>query len=365
MCKRFHIQICKRYHIRIDRDITKGANDISANIYDVAKLSNKSIATVSRVINKSGYVSEKTREEVMKAIETLNYNPNQIAISLTKKRTSTLGLIIPDITNPYYGELTKHIEANANKYGFQIFLCNDDEDPVKAWNYIQNMVAKKVETIIFAVPKEDDENIAKLKKAALGIPVIQIGCRNRNEENVYNVYIDYEYGAYNATEHLIELGHRKISYIGGLDISYATKKRFDGYKKALEKHGIKYEDNWVVYGTYSLEHGYNTFNKFVEDGNIPTAVLAGNDKIALGVYKAASDAKLKVGYDLSIVGSDDIDIASYLVPSLTTVKSPLDQIGDYVAKLSHDIIKNEEKVINDSLIFKPKLIVRDSTKPIA
>ena len=130
---------------------------MSSNIYDVAKLSNKSIATVSRVINGSGYVSENTKKDVLEAVKKLNYNPNQIAISLTTKKTSTLGLLIPDITNSYFGELIRHIESRANDYGFQIFLCNYEGNREKVWKYIQNMMAKSVDAIIFTVPKENGD----------------------------------------------------------------------------------------------------------------------------------------------------------------------------------------------------------------
>lgn len=342
----------------------KRRDKLSSNIYDVAKLSKKSISTVSRVINESGYVSENTKKEVLDAIKKLNYKPNQIAISLTTKKTSTLGLLIPDITNPYFGELIRHIESRANDYGFQIFLCNYEGNREKVWKYIQNMVAKNVDAIIFSVPKENSDILDRLKEAAPGITAIQIGCRNTDEKNIYNVAIDYEHGGYIATKYLLELGHRDICFLAGLDNSYATKKRLDGYKHALGDYNIEFIKDRVIYGEYTLEHGYYSFKKLIQDKNIPTAVLAGNDKIAIGIYKALSESNLKVGQDVSIIGSDDIDIANYIYPGLTTLKLPIDRIGSYVADLAYKIIKHEDKTEINSLEYKPELIIRESTMEI-
>ena len=337
---------------------------MSSNIYDVAKLSNKSIATVSRVINGSGYVSENTKKDVLEAVKKLNYNPNQIAISLTTKKTSTLGLLIPDITNSYFGELIRHIESRANDYGFQIFLCNYEGNREKVWKYIQNMMAKSVDAIIFTVPKENGDILDRLKDVAPNMPVIQIGCSNADEKNIYNVTIDYEYGGYIATKYLLELGHRDICFIAGLDISYVTRKRLEGYKRALKDYNVEFIEDRVIYGEYSLEHGYFSLKQLIQDNNIPTAVLAGNDKIAIGIYKALSEANLKIGKDVSIIGNDDIDIANYIQPSLTTLKLPVDRIGTYVADLAYKIIKNENGIEINSLVYKPELIKRESTVEI-
>ena len=337
---------------------------MSSNIYDVAKLSNKSIATVSRVINGSGYVSENTKKDVLKAVKKLNYNPNQIAISLTTKKTSTLGLLIPDITNSYFGELIRHIESRANDYGFQIFLCNYEGNREKVWKYIQNMMAKSVDAIIFTVPKENGDILDRLKDVAPNMPVIQIGCSNADEKNIYNVTIDYEYGGYIATKYLLELGHRDICFIAGLDISYVTRKRLEGYKRALKDYNVEFIEDRVIYGEYSLEHGYFSLKQLIQDNNIPTAVLAGNDKIAIGIYKALSEANLKIGKDVSIIGNDDIDIANYIQPSLTTLKLPVDRIGTYVADLAYKIIKNENGAEINSLVYRPELIKRESTVEI-
>ena len=335
-----------------------------SNIYDVAKLSNKSIATVSRVINGSGYVSENTKKDVLEAVKKLNYNPNQIAISLTTKKTSTLGLLIPDITNSYFGELIRHIESRANDYGFQIFLCNYEGNREKVWKYIQNMMAKSVDAIIFTVPKENGDILDRLKDVAPNMPVIQIGCSNADEKNIYNVTIDYEYGGYIATKYLLELGHRDICFIAGLDISYVTRKRLEGYKRALKDYNVEFIEDRVIYGEYSLEHGYFSLKQLIQDNNIPTAVLAGNDKIAIGIYKALSEANLKIGKDVSIIGNDDIDIANYIQPSLTTLKLPVDRIGTYVADLAYKIIKNENGAEINSLVYRPELIKRESTVEI-
>lgn len=337
---------------------------MSSNIYDVAKLSNKSIATVSRVINGSGYVSENTKKDVLEAVKKLNYNPNQIAISLTTKKTSTLGLLIPDITNSYFGELIRHIESRANDYGFQIFLCNYEGNREKVWKYIQNMMAKSVDAIIFTVPKENGDILDRLKDVAPNMPVIQIGCSNADEKNIYNVTIDYEYGGYIATKYLLELGHRDICFIAGLDISYVTRKRLEGYKHALKDYNVEFIEDRVIYGEYSLEHGYFSLKQLIQDNNIPTAVLAGNDKIAIGIYKALSEANLKIGKDVSIIGNDDIDIANYIQPSLTTLKLPVDRIGTYVADLAYKIIKNENGAEINSLVYRPELIKRESTVEI-
>lgn len=331
------------------------------NIYDVAKLSKRSISTVSRVINGSGYVSENTKKEVLEAVKKLNYQPNQIARSLTMKKTSTIGLLIPDITNTYFGALIRHIESRANDYGLQIFLCNYEGNREKVWKYIQNMVAKNVDAIIFAVPKENSDILDKLREVAPNLPVIQIGSRNTFEKHIYNVPIDYEYGGYIATKYLLDLGHRDICFLAGLAISYATRKRLNGYKNALIEYNVEFIEDRVIYGEYTLEHGYYSFKQLIKDNKLPTAVLAGNDKVAIGIYKALSESNLKVGKDVSIIGSDDIDMANYIYPGLTTLKLPVDEIGTYVADLAYKMIKHESEIEISSLVYKPELIIREST----
>lgn len=329
-------------------------------IKEVAKEAKVSISTVSRVLNNSGYTSEKTRKKVLNAVKKLDYKGSLVAAALTKKQTLTLGLIIPDIKNIFYSDLTRVIEDEANRHGFNIFLCNTDNNLEKEAEYIQLLISKGVDGIIFSTPVEADKNIIELKEKNSDFPIVILGSKIINL-NVNEILVDNFDGAYKAVSHLLQLGHKDIAYIsGGMD-TYAAMQRFKGYKAALSDYGIPVNEDFVIFDNFYIDSGYKNGLNLLQSKHIPTAIFAGNDSIAVGIYKAARELNITIPEQLSVVGFDDSQYAEILYPMLTTIHSPIKELGQRAIEIMVRSIK-EKQIYKETLVFSTTFIERESTK---
>ncbi|MFD2923038.1 LacI family DNA-binding transcriptional regulator [Halobacillus naozhouensis] len=328
-------------------------------IKDVAKVANVSISTVSRVLNKSGYTSTGTKEKVMKAVEELNFEKNMVATAMIKKKTSTLGLIIPDIKNIFYGELTRAIEDKANQYGFNVILCNTDNDLDKEADYLNFLLRKGVDGIIFSTPEMNDRNIREIMKKRPDLPFIIIGSKVEGVQ-LDEILVDNLEGGYQATEHLLELGHRKIGFIGGQLDSYATSERYKGYEKAFNDYGLTPNESYVRLDEFKIHSGYNIGKDLLSLSERPTAIFAANDAIAVGVYKAARELDINIPDELSVIGFDDSQYADIVYPPLTTIRTPIIEMGEKTVDLAIQISR-KGKNFKETVTYQPSLIERDST----
>ncbi|GAF24864.1 transcriptional regulators [Moorella thermoacetica Y72] len=329
---------------------------MGVTIYDVAKKAGVSTATVSKVINKKGSVGQETTERVLKAIEELGYKPNLIAQALSGKNTHTIALILPDITNPFFAEIARGVEDRARELGYNVVLCNTDNDTVKEEEYVTALQQKNIDGFIFATATKDDPVIPRLYKQDIPISLI---VRDLPGVNVSTVLVDDYQGGYIATRHLTELGHRRIGLIvGPLNIASYTE-RLRGYVQALSEVGQPFIPELVLSGRNRIDEGHKLGLSLLSIEEPPTAVFVANDPIAVGVMKAAVTLDYKLPQDLSIVGYDNTVFASICDPPLTSVAQPVDEMGRMVAELTIKAIGGDRTPYR--VVLPPSLVERQST----
>ena len=326
-------------------------------IRDVAKAAGVSTATVSRALNEAELVTEATRRKVLEAIERLGYRPNAVARGLTTKKTKTIGLIVSDIMNPFYPEVARGVEDVTSTYGYSIILCNTDRNPKKEAAYINLLIEKRVEGIVFASLPTDRTLLVNLERS--GIPWVSAGNAIANMEQDC-VVVDNVLGAYQAIQHLIGLGHKRIGHITGPLHEPVTQERIEGFRRAAANYGLDPDELPVIEADYRQVGGYAAALKMLALTPPVTAIFAGNDLMAIGALEAAHERGLKVPEDLAIVGFDDIPIAALHTIQLTTVAQPKAEIGSLAARMLLDKIERLSTGENhpNKVVLVPKLIVR-------
>jgi LacI family transcriptional regulator len=326
-----------------------------SNILDVALKAKVSIATISRVVNNSPHkVNPNTREKVLKVIRELDYRPNALAKGLLMKKTMTIGVIIPDISNPYYAEIVRGIQDVADHYGYAILLLNTDRNQDRIIKHIYFLREKSADGIIFSGGVIHGEKVlSSLKEMKERVVVI-----GRHKVDFPAVLIDNMGGAIKATEHLIVLRHKRIGYIGGPDKSSSARDRLSGYKNALIQRGYSIEKNLIRKGDFTPKSGYVAARDLIQKER-PSSIFAVNDQMALGAIRGAKESGLRVPEDLAVVGFDNIPFSSYFDPSLTTVEIPKYHIGAAAMEMAVNLISggNTEKI----RWFDTRLLIRDST----
>ncbi len=324
-------------------------------ILDVALKANVSIATVSRVINNSPHkVNPITKKKVLKVIRELDYHPNALAKGLLMKKTMTIGIIIPDISNPYYAEIVRGIQDLADPYGYAIILLNTDRNQDRIIKHIYFLREKSADGIIFSGGIIQGEKVLSCLKE-LRERVVVIG---RHRVDFPAVIIDNVGGAMKATQHLIELNHKRIGFIGGPDKSTSAKERLLGYRNALMQRDYPIDKELIRKGDLTARSGYLSAKELIQEKG-PTAIFAANDLMAFGTICAAKESGLRVPDDLAVVGFDNILFGSYFTPPLTTVEIPMYHVGAAAMEMLVNLIskKNAEKL----RWFDTKLLIRDST----
>lgn len=325
-------------------------------IQDVARRAGVSIATVSRVINRIDHkVKKKTRERVLKAISDLDYRPNALARGLLMKKSMTVGLIIPDISNPYYAEIVRGIQDVADQKGYDIILLNTDRRPERIVKAIHLLREKIADGVIFSGGVISGFGpLSALKELRERVVVI-----GRHDVNFPAAMVDNIGGATQAIQHLIDLGHRRIAYIGGPEDSYAMIDRLKGCQTAHAQNGIEMDRSLIRWGQLTVESGMTDTESLLETKDPPTAIFAGNDWKAFGAIHAARKRGLKVPEDLAVVGFDNIQLADFFDPSLTSVEIPRYELGARTMEMLVDLI--DQKDFDRVRWFKTHLVVRNSS----
>ncbi|WP_284036904.1 LacI family DNA-binding transcriptional regulator [Neobacillus sp. 114] len=333
---------------------------MSVTIKDIAKKAGVSITTVSRIMNnKSEGIRKETCEKVLKVIEELNYKPNSIARSMITKKTNTIGLVIPDIRNPFFPELVRGVEDVANNAQYTVFLCNTDSSHRKETDYLTIMKEKNVDGIIFSGPQETQSKEFYQTVQEYEIPVVLLD-RGQENRDFGGVYIDNEKAGYLATKHLLELSHRKIGCITGPANIPNSNERFKGYTKALSEFQVPIDDSIIITGNYQMEGGYQAAKTLLKEKDV-TAIFAFNDLMAFGVYQAAVELGINIPNDLSVVGFDNLTYNQLLIPKLTTIEQSAYKMGEIAATMLFDQINNKN-ISKEQVFMEPKLIINGSTK---
>ena len=329
---------------------------------DVARRAGVAPITVSRAINDSGYVSVKTRARVEKAVEELGYVPNRLARSLRLKRTQTLALVVTDITNPFWTTVARGVEDAAQDAGFNVILCNTDESEAKQEQYLDVLLQKQVDGILL-VPARDSEALAGwIQRCAVPVVVLD---RRVCSGQVDLVCGDSEGGAHQLVDHLLALGHRRIAVLSGpRDVSTAVD-RVRGYAEALAEAGLEVRADWVCYGQFSIESGYEMTQQVLTARPCPTALFAVNNFIAIGALRALRDAGLRVPEDMSVVAFDDLISELVIEPFLTVADQPAYEMGQRAAELLLARLSEPSANGYEEVVLPTEITVRASSGPPA
>ncbi|MEV9640805.1 LacI family DNA-binding transcriptional regulator [Mammaliicoccus sciuri] len=328
-------------------------------IQDVAKHASVSIATVSRVINNQGGVRAETEKRIVHAIKELGYVRNAVARSMKKKETKMIGIIIPDINNPFFPLVVSGIEQQARKKGYYTMLSNTSESPIVESEIINILVERGVDGVVITTADEYGKQFQILQEQ--GIPVVALD-RRINEYNFDSVLIDNIDGAYQATKQLILQGHQDIAIICGPHSTTPGRDRFAGYLKALSDYEIPLNDQFVVQGSFSEEGGYSATRTLNELEVRPTAIFSSNNLMSIGCIKALQDLEWRLGEEVAFIGFDDIEIATFTKPKLSVVSRPMNALGELAFQLLHERILANEVFSPRNYLLSPELKIRESCR---
>ena len=332
---------------------------MAVTLNDIADLAGVSVSTVSRVLNQkaSKYrISSETEEIILQAAARLNYRPNQIARGLRLKKTNTVGVIAPDVSNPFFAYIIKRIQNIAHNLGYSIVVCNTDENLEQEIEHVNVLYRNRVDGLI-AMPV-GQEYAHYLDWNEKGTPLVLLD-RCFDEVIARSVVVDNYSGSYEAIEHLISHGHRRVAFIQGLPGTYTNNERLRGYRDALTAHGIPVDDELIAGGDFREENGYMETRLLLASSNPPTALFATSDLITLGALKAISEEGLEIPDDVSLIMFDDFDFAPYMKCPLTAVRQPKEMMGEMAVKLLVEQLRGEKRD-GMRVVLKTKLVVRES-----
>lgn len=317
------------------------------------------MATVSRVVNGNPNVKPTTRKKVLEAIDRLGYRPNAVARGLASKKTTTVGVIIPDISSIFYSELARGIEDIATMYKYNIILSNSDQNTDKELHLLNTMLGKQVDGIVFMGGNITDVHVEEFKRSP--VPIV-LAASVEEQAQTPSVNINYEQAIYDSVQLLVEKGHKRIAFVSGpMSEPINSMRKLAGYKRALEEAGIAFDEALVAEGDYSYDSGIEALANLLEQSDKPTAVIAATDEMALGVIHGAQDRGVSIPEDLEVMGFDNTRLSLMVRPQLTTVVQPTYDIGAVAMRLLTKLMNKEQ--VEDQIVELPHRIEeRQSTK---
>lgn len=323
---------------------------------DVAREAGVSMMTVSRAINNKDGISEATRQRILEIVDKLGYRPSDIARSLATDRTSTIGLVVPDISNPFFSKIALAIEQVAYARGYSVFMCNTNENIDREMEIMRSLESKRVDGLIVCSSRlYEDELCAALKNH----PNVVLVNRTLPDHITGTVMVaDVEGGAM-ATNHLLNTGHRAIGFLASTERSYSSKQRFTGYQRALAAADITHQPEWMRHCLPMSETGKQAAMDLLQAAPELTALQCSNDLVAVGALQACAELGCVVPDDIAIIGFDDIYLAPLVNPPLTTCRIPIDQMGQQAMQLLLDYINDCDGECND-IVVQAELVVRAS-----
>ncbi len=343
------------------RRATRRPSDKTPDIRAVAALAKVSIATVSRTINGAPVVSDKLSKRVWQAIEQLNYFPNTQARGLVSGRSRILGIIVENITNPFFPELIQSFEEIAVANGYEILVSSSNSDPAVLTNCVRRMIERKVEGVAVLTFGEEEPVLENL--AYHDIPIV-LAEFHLDDPKASTILLDYATGIRTAVQHLVQLGHRRIAFLAGPHTIHSAVTRENNFRTAMQEAGLSIDKAWIIECNHTLKGGVAGFEKLQSLRSRPTAILCSNDMTAIGVLRAAYLKGLKVPQDLSVIGLDDIDFAEFTLPPLTTIR--LSRVE--LARAAFEALRLQAEnrptgPVQREFLVSTELVVRGSTAP--
>ena len=327
---------------------------------DIAKIAGVAESTVSRAINNKPGVGAQTREKIMEIVREHNYQPNQLAQGLAKRETHLLALIVADLTGPGYSEIIKSMEKTANQAGYQLIICNTDNNLAKEKTYLNLVGQHRVDGAIILGGTLANNNIMKLALNQDELLVL-VNCL-AEEVLIPTVLVDNARGGYLATVHLLEQGLEKIALVMGPANDFLESEKLNGYQQALADYNIPFREQLIIKTDLSREGGYNAFFRVMKIDELPDGFFVTNDLLAVGLTEAIKMGGYLIPGDFAVVGYGDSIISAVINPALTVVAEPLQQLGrlaaEYIIKLIND--QAIEEVIR---VLEPELMIRESSSP--
>ena len=331
-----------------------------ATIRDVASKAGVSKTTVSHVINATRFVEEETRQKVLQAIHELNYRPSAAARSLTTKRTGTVGIVVSDASNPFFGELLMGVEEVLRPQNFALIICNTNETLEYEAHYLNLLLNQRVDGIIAAATSQP---WVELSKAEVQHTPIVFVDRTFETLQDYYVGVDNKAGAYQGIQHLIQCGYHKIGILAGLDRLSTMRQRLDGYCQALQDAGLRLNEKWIIPSQLSVEGGRRAMRELFEQPDVPEAVFINNNLLTLGALLEMREINLDCPKDVGIVSFDDHPWAAVSCPPLTVVRQPTRKIGQVSAEMILALINNKP-LVEKRVLLDCHIVERQSCRPI-
>lgn len=326
-------------------------------IYDVAREANVSMATVSRVVNGNPNVKPTTRKKVLDVIDRLDYRPNAVARGLASKKTTTVGVIIPDVSNMFFASLARGIDDVATMYKYNIILANSDGDAVKEVNVLNNLLAKQVDGVIFMGHHITDEIRGEFSRSKT--PVVLAGSIDPDDQ-VGSVNIDYQEATKEAVDLLAKNGKEKIAFVSGALINPINgQNRLSGYKEALNENSLEYNEGLIFEAPYSFKDGLSLVERIINSG--ANAAVVADDELAIGILDGLLDRGISVPYDFEIITSNNSLLTDVARPKLSTISQPLYDIGAVAMRLLTKMM-NKEEVDEKSIVLPHNIMEKGSTK---
>ncbi len=330
------------------------------SIRDVARIAEVSVSTVSHVINGTRHVEPATVLRVRQAIEELNYQPNSLARSLRHGKTHTIGLLVPDNSNPFFAEVARIVENEGFNAGYSVILCNSDGSESKEDTYVSVLLAKQVDGLIFAASSNRLKGLPRVLSAK--VPAVALD-RELSHSPIAQILVDHWHGGYIAGEYLLKLGHRQFAYIAGPHELSPSAYRLGGFQQALKEADLTIEERAICVGDFRFLSGQKAVQELLERGIQFTALFAANDLMAMGAISILHAKGLRVPQDVSVIGFDDIPYAATTMPPLTTIAQPIEALGKLCVQMLIETMQHPEQA-PQRMVLLPQLVIRESCAPV-
>jgi len=335
----------------------------SYTMRDVARLARVSVTTVSSIVNGRGRISPEVTRRVKDAIATLDFHPNEVARGLKVNRTYTIGIILPDVSNLFFNDILRGVETEARRNGYSVILCDSNEDPAQEQELLTLLIRRRVDGILLASTQ------ASLAESRLAMRRAPIVCFDRHPGGFEGpaVVVDNVLASYEATRHLIELGHQHIAIIAGPGTTLTGSGRLEGFCKALQEAHLPLREEYMRPGGFSMQGGHRAALEILQLPNPPTAILVCNNRMTLGLMRALRGLDLKCPQDISVIGFDDFDWSDLFSPRLTTIVQPSYEMGKRATEMLLQVIQAPDQHLEggkqNRVVMKAGLCVRESTAP--